>query len=89
MTPSMPISGTNIATGSQCIQEKSMKEKTARGQLQAKIDRVHGARIMVERFIDAGGDLHSKQAVPIGRELSLAANDLVAEFPPSTPKDPA
>ena len=66
-----------------------MKEKTAREQLQAKLDRVHGARMKAEQFIDAGGDLHSKQAVPIGRELNLAANDLVAEFPPSTPKDPA
>jgi len=57
-----------------------MKEKPAREQLQAKIDRVHCARIRAERFIDAGGNLHSRAAVPIGAELRLAANELVAEF---------
>jgi hypothetical protein len=66
-----------------------MKEKTVREQLQEKLDRVHCARIRAEEFIVSGGDLHSKQAVPIGRELRVAANELVAEFPPSTPKDPA
>jgi hypothetical protein len=33
-----------------------------------------------EHFINAGGDLNSKDAVVIGMELSLAADDLAAEF---------
>jgi len=33
-----------------------------------------------EHFIEAGEDLNSKEAVLIGMELSLAADDLAAEF---------
>ena len=49
-------------------------------QLQVKSDRVHEARMKAEHFINAGGDLKSKEAVLIGMELSLAADDLAAEF---------
>ena len=66
-----------------------MKEKTAREQLQAKLDRVHGARIKAEQFIHAGGNLHSEEAVPIGAELSFAADELAAEFGLPGPKDSA
>jgi hypothetical protein len=51
-----------------------------RQQLQVKVERVHAARMKAEQFIDAGRDLNSKEAVPIGMELSLAADDLAAEF---------
>jgi hypothetical protein len=53
---------------------------TRREQLQAKIDRVHAARIKAEQFIDTGGDLDSRVAVLIGAELVLAANELASEF---------
>jgi hypothetical protein len=33
-----------------------------------------------EHFIDAGEDLNSEEAALIGMELSLAADDLAAEF---------
>jgi hypothetical protein len=55
-------------------------KSTRREQLQAKIDRVHSVRIKAEQFIDAGGDLKSKEALGIGVELSLAADDLASEF---------
>jgi hypothetical protein len=64
-----------------------MSEKATREQLQAKIDRVHQARIKAEQFIDAGKDLNSKEALPIGLELSLAADELAAEFGHPTLKD--
>ena len=51
-----------------------------RQQLQEKIDRVHEARMKAEHFIDAGGDLNSKEALLVGTELTLAADDLAAEF---------
>ena len=55
---------------------------TRREHLQAKIDRVHKARMNAEQFIDAGGDLKSQEAGPIGMELIRATNDLAAEFGP-------
>jgi hypothetical protein len=58
-----------------------MNNQTAtREQLQAKIDRVHAARMRAEQFIDAGKNLDSKEAVEIGVELVLAANGLASEF---------
>ena len=53
---------------------------TKREQLQAMSDRVHAARMNAEEFIDAGGDLNSKEALLIGVELALAANALSTEF---------
>jgi hypothetical protein len=65
-----------------------MSEKpTRKEELQAKIDRVHGARLKAEQFILAGRDLNSMEAVPIGAELSLAANELASEFGHPTLKD--
>jgi len=58
-----------------------------RAELQAKIDRVHAARIKAEEFIDSGADLNSKEAEPIGVELMRAASELSGEFgPPSIPE---
>ena len=51
-----------------------------RQELQLKSDRVHEARMKAEHFINAGGDLKSNEALLIGMELSLAADDLAAEF---------
>jgi hypothetical protein len=51
------------------------------------VERVHEARMKAEQFIEAGRDLNSKEAVPIGMELSLAADDLAAEFGHLTLKD--
>jgi hypothetical protein len=65
-----------------------MSVKPTREQLQTKIDRAHAARIKAEQFIDAGGDLDSKDAVPIGMELSLAANELSSDFGQPFLKDP-
>jgi hypothetical protein len=58
-----------------------------RQQLQVMVERVHEARMKAEQFIEAGRDLNSKEAVPIGMELSLAADDLAAEFGHLTLKD--
>lgn len=58
-----------------------------RKELQEKIDRVHEARLKAEQFIESGADLKSQEAVPIGRELSVAADDLAAEFGHLTLKD--
>jgi hypothetical protein len=54
--------------------------KTNKKELQTKIERVHTARMNVEAFVDAGGDLKSKQAVPIGLELARSCSDLCKEF---------
>jgi hypothetical protein len=53
---------------------------TSRQEVQAKIERVHAARIEVEAFVAAGGDLKSKDAVPIGRELARSYESLLREF---------
>ena len=58
----------------------------ARETIQAKSDRLHVARVMAERFIDAGGDLNSTEAFEIGVELSLASDDLSSEFGHTTLK---
>jgi hypothetical protein len=64
-----------------------MSDKPTREQLQAKIDRVKTARIKAEQFINAGGDLNSEEALPIGMELSLAVAQLSCEFGQPLPKD--
>ena len=53
---------------------------TSKDRLQAKIERIHTARIKVEAFVAAGGDLKSEEAGPIGLELSEGVNDLLMEF---------
>jgi hypothetical protein len=53
---------------------------TTKVELQAKIERVHAARMKVEEFVAAGGDLRSQEAVPIGLELARACNSLCEEF---------
>ena len=53
---------------------------TSKGELQAKIGRVHAARMKVEVFVAAGGDLKSAEAVPIGVELTRSYDDLCKEF---------
>jgi hypothetical protein len=55
-------------------------KSTRREELQTKIDRVHAARLNAEQFIDGGGDLNFKEAMPIGMELLRAATDLSGEF---------
>jgi hypothetical protein len=44
--------------------------------LQEKTERLRLARERVEAFIAAGGDIKSKEAVPLGMELVLAANEV-------------
>jgi hypothetical protein len=61
-------------------QPKSLMMVTSKGELQAKIGRVHAARIKVELFVNAGGDLKSTEAVPIGVELTRSYDDLCNEF---------
>jgi hypothetical protein len=53
---------------------------TSKEELRAKIERVHAARMKVEAFVAAGGDLKSADAVPIGMELAGAFSDLFTEF---------
>jgi hypothetical protein len=64
-----------------------MSEKPTRAQLKAKVDRVHEARMKAEEFINAGGDLNSEEAMAIGRELSLASDELAADFGHLTLRD--
>ena len=64
-----------------------MSEKPTRAQLKAKVDRVHESRMKAEEFINAGGDLNSEEAMAIGRELSLAADELAADFGHLTLRD--
>src|ERR1700722_12852591 len=60
-------------------------KQARREQIRARADQLQTAKIKAEQFVDAGGDLNSKEAVTIGRELSLAANELSTEFgQPST-----
>jgi hypothetical protein len=49
----------------------TIKEKTAR---------LEAARKKVEEFVAAGGDLQSKEAVPVGMELVEACADLAKDF---------
>ena len=45
-----------------------------------KTERLRVAREKVEAFIAAGGDLKSPEAVPLGMELVLAANEVGIEL---------
>ena len=44
--------------------------ETSKEELKAKIERVNHARMKVEAFVAAGGDLKSSAAVPIGLEFA-------------------
>jgi hypothetical protein len=53
---------------------------TRKNEIQGKIERIHAARMKIEAFVVAGGDLKSKEALPIGLELAEAFTDLSTEF---------
>ena len=53
---------------------------TNKEQFQAKVNRAHAARIEAEKFVVAGGDLHSDEAVPLSVEMIAAWDDLLTEF---------
>ena len=67
-----------VVDGGQRKTEERMA--TSKDRLQAKIERIHAARIKVEAFVAAGGDLKSEEAGPIGLELSEGVNELLMEF---------
>jgi len=48
--------------------------------IEEKTARLHAAGQKAEAFIAAGGDLKSKEAVPIGMELIHAANEVAKEL---------
>ena len=48
--------------------------------IQEKTARLETARKNVEAFVGAGGDLKSKEAVPVGLELVNAFADLAKDF---------
>jgi hypothetical protein len=48
--------------------------------LQEKTERLRVAREKAEAFIAAGGDIKSSEAVPLGMELVLAANEVGIEL---------
>jgi hypothetical protein len=48
--------------------------------IQEKSARLEAARKKVEDFVAAGGDLKSKEAVPVGMEFVNAFADLAKEF---------
>jgi hypothetical protein len=52
--------------------------------MQAKIERVHAARMRAESFIFEEGDLQSEEAASIGLELQRSCNDLCSEFGPQS-----
>jgi hypothetical protein len=49
-------------------------------EIQLKSKRLENARVAVEQFVAAGGDLKSSEAVPLGVEMIHAFNDLSTEF---------
>ncbi len=48
--------------------------------LKEKTERLRVAREKVEAFVAAGGDIKSPEAVPLGMELVLAANEVGIEL---------
>lgn len=48
--------------------------------LEEKTERLRVAREKVEEFVAAGGDIKSPEAVPLGMELVLAANEVGIEL---------
>ena len=55
----------------------AQEERLAVGQ---KSERLTATRKQLEAFAGQGGDLRSKEAVPLGLELVHAFNDLAREF---------
>ena len=53
---------------------------TSKEEWKAKTDRLERARLKAEEFVAAGGDLKSKDAVPIGMELVNAFNEVSTLF---------
>lgn len=53
---------------------------TAKEQLQTKIERVHAARMDIDEFVTAGGDVKSKEGALLGLELARSCKDLCEEF---------
>jgi hypothetical protein len=45
-----------------------------------KLARLEDVRAMVESFLERGGDLKSREAVPLGMEFVHAFDDLAREF---------
>jgi hypothetical protein len=45
-----------------------------------KLARLDDVRVMVESFLERGGDLKSREAIPLGREFVHAFDDLAKEF---------
>jgi hypothetical protein len=60
---------------------------TNKAEFRAKAKRLDAARIKVEEFVANGGDLKSKEAVPLGQELMHAFKEVSIEF--GHPLDPA
>lgn len=56
-----------------------MAEST-RERIERKTKRLEAARLKVEEFVAAGGDLNSKAAVPLGLEAVTAFAELAKEF---------
>ncbi len=53
---------------------------TTKEEWKAKTDRLERARVKAEEFVAAGGDLKSKEAVPLGLEMINAFNELSTLF---------
>jgi hypothetical protein len=53
---------------------------TTREEWKEKTDRLERARLKAEEFVAAGGDLKSKEAVPLGVELIHAFNEVSMQF---------
>jgi hypothetical protein len=59
---------------------------TSKDKLLAKIERIHAARMKLEAFVEAGGDVKSHDADPIGLELTEGFHELLIEFGSSIQK---
>jgi hypothetical protein len=62
------------------MNEKTTHNNRTKEEWKAKTDRLEKARIKAEEFIAAGGDLKSKEAVPLGVEMFHAWNELATLF---------
>jgi hypothetical protein len=80
--PIIPIRGCANATRYFVSAAREDTMVTIDKELQAKIERVHAARMQVETYVADGGDLKSIEAMPIGLELLRACDELCKEFAP-------
>jgi hypothetical protein len=62
---------------------------TNKEEFLAKVNRAHAARIKAEEYVQAGGDLKSEEAAPLGIEMLEAWNELSTEFAHPVLKDPS